>query len=314
MPSWLSRKEARDYAYLTTRMLSTTLEYIVLPGGGRHLATNELMAAGMMFAGLPAALAVVEIGKDYSIGLLSIAVAKDFRRLGIAKELIEWIKREAKELGFSPLWTSYPLDQSCTMAMKRLTADNRGWRHRQGLRVVCLDRLGIKRLDRRLSSVKRRLLQSGQFEVRSWNEITPSILHKLNSAAARMTEWSIASTENNVLERNEVNLTQVLLYQDLVIGWLILHKIDNCSVRVTQWWISSEWQGRGIALLLIAQATHAALHAKPRIESASFGVAVGNHEMELLCKRLLEPMACNVRNMERAILDLRDMKAHEKAD
>ena len=170
MSRWLTPEQAGPYAHLTTETLALALAGITTPGAGAGLHKDELVAAGLTFAGLPAALAVGRLSNARpGLELLSLVVAEPFRRLGLARQLLAWLQAEARRLGWLSLNLSYPLGHGSTPAMTRLTAPNLGWQRSPGLRLIHLDRAGGQALVTRLAPLAAHWQRSGRFRLTSWN-------------------------------------------------------------------------------------------------------------------------------------------------
>jgi len=140
MSCWLTSEQAGLYAHLTTETLRLALPEVTIPSAAAFLPQGKLVAAGNTFAGFPAALVVGRFSAERAdLELLSVVVAEPFRRLGFAKQLLDWLHAEAIRLGWASLTLSYPLGHACTPAMTRLTDSQQGWRRLPGLRLVHLD-------------------------------------------------------------------------------------------------------------------------------------------------------------------------------
>lgn len=291
MPRWLVPEQACTFAHLTTPSLALALDGVVDPDGSPSAPTDALMAAGQTFAGLPAAMAVVRQSPDAALEVISLAVAEPFRRLGLARQLLLWLQAEALRLGFMSLSLSYPLAHASTAAMKRLTA---AWQHSPGLRLVHLDRAAAAALVQRLSPLALRWLRSGRFSLVSWQAMGADLRCRLQQRLEQAPSWAWPASADTALGQRDDQISQVLLDHDVVIGWLIAHRVGRSLFRVTQWWVAPDWQGRGVALVLLHQAVADALLAQPVYLSGSFGVAAASEEMLQICRRHLEPLASTV--------------------
>ena len=297
MPRWLTTEQACTFAHLTTPSLALALDGLVGPDASPPAPTDSLMAAGQTFAGLPAAMAVVRQSPDAALEVISLAVAEPFRRLGLARQLLLWLQAEALRLGFTSLSLSYPLAHGSTAAMERLTA---GWQHSPGLRLVHSDRAGGAALVQRITPLAARWLRSGRFSLVRWQAMGGDLRCRLEQRQQQAPPWAWPAAADTALVQRDDQISQVLLDRDAVIGWLIAHRVGRSLFRVTQWWVAPEWQGRGVALVLLHQAVADALLAQPEYLSISFGVAAGSEEMLQICRRHLEPLASTVQANQRA--------------
>jgi len=291
MPHWLAPKQARSFAHLTTPSLALALDGVVGPDASSSVPSDAWMAAGQTFAGLPAAMAVIKPAPDPALEVISLVVAVPFRRLGLARQLLLWLQAEAQRLGFTSLSLSYPLAHRSTAAMERLTA---GWQHSPGLRLVHLDRAAAAALVQRLSPLALRWLRSGRLSLVRWQAMGADLRCRLEQRQQQAPPWAWPTSADTPLGQRDDQISQVLLDRDVVIGWLIAHRVGRSLFRVTQWWVAPEWQGRGLALVLLHQAVADALLAQPAYLSGSFGVAAASEAMLQICRRHLEPLASTV--------------------
>lgn len=298
MPCWLAPEQARTFTHLTTPSLALALDGVVGPDASASTPTDSLMSAGQTFAGLPAAMAMVKQAPDSALEVISLAVAVPFRRLGLARHLLLWLQAESQRLGCTSLSLSYPLAHASTPAMERLTAD---WQHSPGLRLVHSDRAGAAALVQKLTPLALRWRRSGRFALVRWKAMGAELRCRLEQRQQQAPPWAWPSSADKALGQRDDHVSQVLLDRDGVIGWLIAHRVGRSLFRVTQWWVAPEWQGRGVALVLLHQAVADALLAKPDYLSISFGVAVASEAMLRICRRHLEPLATTVQVNQRVL-------------
>jgi ribosomal protein S18 acetylase RimI-like enzyme len=296
MTRWLSPEQACSFAHLTTPSLALALDGLVGPGASPVVPTDALMAAGQTFAGLPAALAIVQQTSHDALEVISLAVAEPFRRLRLARQLLLWLQSEAQRLDVQSLSLSYPLAHASTAAMERLTS---GWHHSPGLRLVHLDRTGGAALVQRLTPLAARWQRSGRFALVRWQAMGPDLRHQLERVQQQAPPWAWSATADAALGQRDDRISQVLLDREAVVGWLGAHRVGLSLFRVTQWWVAPEWQGRGLALVLLRQAVADALQAQPIYQSGCFGVGAGSEEMLQICRRHLEPLATTVQANQR---------------
>lgn len=297
MPCWLAPEQARNFAHLTTPSLALALDSLLVPDALPGAPTDLLMAAGQTMAGLPAALAVVNCTPHAALEVISLAVAVPFRRLGMARQLLLWLQDEAQRLELTSLSLSYPQAYASTDAMERLTA---GWQHSPGLRLVHLDRAAAAALVLRLTPLALRWLRSGRFSLVNWQAMEADLLCRLEQRQQQAPPWAWPAAADTDLGQRDDQISQVLLDRYAVIGWLIAHRVGRSLFRVTKWWVAPEWQGSGVALLLLHKAVADALLAQPLYQSGSFGVAASSEEMLRICRRHIEPLASAVQASQRA--------------
>lgn len=302
MSVWLTAQQASAYAHLTTEALALSLPTIRVPdSGGEH--SVGLCAAASSFAGLPAALAVIQLSSGRVLDVLSLVVAEPFRVLGLATQLCDWLRCEAKRLGLHALMISFPLDHLFTGAMERLTDPGQGWSHSPGLRLVHLNRDGLQGLMDRMSPLVDQWGRSDRFQTLSWRDLNPKQLDQLQGVrdAPHWAQFD-SGDPGAVLGHLDEAVSQVLLERESPVGWLLAHHVGVSRIRVSVWWIQPYLQGQGIALMLLRPAIAHALARKPAYESSSFGIAASSGSMLRLSKRHLETFAYQVQANKRASL------------
>lgn len=310
MSRWLTPEQSGPYAHLTTETLGLALAEITIPGSGAALHKEELVAAGITFAGLPAALVVGRLSSTRAgLVLLSLVVAEPFRRMGLATQLLHWLCAEARRLGWPSLSLSYPLGHASTGPMIRLTDSQLGWLRMPGLRLVHLDRTGGQALVERLEPLAAHWQRSGRFRLRRWQSLSPEQQHQLDILP---TTPGWASTSQGRLDgplgKHDGEISQVLFDNERPVGRLIAHRVGHSLFRVSQWWVEPALQGNGVSLVLLKQAIADALETQPRYRAGCFGVAAASGAMLVLCQRYLEPLASGIQANERVILQIHSTK------
>jgi GNAT superfamily N-acetyltransferase len=302
MTSWLTAAQACAYVGLTTDALALTLATIRVPNLEPATAT-KIHAAGSSFAGLPAALAVVRCSSGSTLEVLSLVVAEPFRRLGLASNLLSWLRSEAQELHCSSLILSYPNDHANTQVMERLTPPGQGWCHSPGLRLVHLDRKGLEALLKRVNPVAKQCLRSNRFRMVAWGALSAPQRRQL-MAVDKVPPWAKPDHAEigDALGAIDPAVSQVLLDQEQPAGWLLAHSVGSSRIRVTAWWIRPGLQGRGLGLMLLKPAIATALQRHPAYSVCSFGIAADNLSMQRLSRRQLEPLSYQQQEATRAVL------------
>ena len=306
MSRWLTPEQAGPYAHLTTETLGLALAEITIPGSGAERHEEELVAAGITFAGLPGALVVGRLSTARAgLELLSLVVAEPFRRMGLAQQLFNWLRAEALRLGWPSLNLSYPLGHASTPALTRLTDPQQGWQRMPGLRLVHLDRAGGQALIKRLEPLAAHWQRSGRFQLKRWQNLSPEQQHQLDTLPTTP-GWASAmqGRQDGPLGQHDGAISQVLFDHGRPAGWLIAHRVGHSLFRVSRWWVEPSLQGCGVALILLKHAVADALETKPEYRSGCFGVAPSSEAMLLLCQRYLEPLAIGVQANERVILQI----------
>jgi GNAT superfamily N-acetyltransferase len=303
---WLTAEQAQQYRRLTAASLALSLDGLAIPDARTAQRSHQLFAAGLTFAGLPAALVIVRTTSTSSLELLSLAVLEPFRRLGLATQLLSWLHQEASRLSWSSLSVSYPLGHACTQAMARLTDSKKGWEQSKGLRLFHFDRAGGKTLVQKLEPVYSRLLRSGRFRLVRWQCVSQEQIDQIHALQHLMPSWAwpLQLDNGSPLGVRDDHISQLLLDRGEVIGWLIAHRVGLSMFRVTQWWVIPEHQGSGFALMLLQKAVVDAIAAQPHYTSGCFGVDQANKRMLQLSKHHLEKIACDIQSNHRAIISV----------
>ena len=302
MISWLTAGQAHAYRGLTTEALALTLSTIRVPKLEPATA-KKIHAAGSSFAGLPAALAVVRCSSGSTLEVLSLVVAEPFRQLGLASNLLSWLRSEAQKLHCSSLFLSYPNDHSNTKVMERLTPAGDGWCHSPGLRLVHLDRKGLEALLARVKPVAEQCLRSNRFQMVAWGALSAPQRQQL-MAVEKVPPWAKPEHAEigDALGAIDPDVSQVLLDQEQPAGWLLAHRVGSSRIRVSAWWIRPGLQGRGLGLMLLKPAIAKALQHHPAYNVCSFGIAADNLTMQRLSRRQLEPLSYQQQEATRAVL------------
>ena len=315
MCTWLTAEQAREYAQLTTASLALRLDGLAIPKASTAQQSNQLFAAGLTFSGLPAALVMVKTTSAGSLEILSLAVLTPFRRLGLAKQLLIWLRCEASRLGWSSLAVSYPRGHACTEAMASLTHVQYGWQLSEGLRLVHFDRVGGQAVVNKLQPVRMRWRGNGRFHLLPWKDLNQEHTNQILALQqlAPSWAWPMDSNTDDPLGVRDEQISRALLDREQVIGWLIAHRVGLSLFRVTQWWVIPERQGRGFALMLLQQAVADAMASQPPYSAGCFGVHHANNRMVEFSKHHLEAIACNIQCNQRAILLVNESYSSSRA-
>lgn len=305
MISWLVGEQTEPYAHLATDTVATGLPQVQTPAA---IATEQQagihFAAGLRFAGMPAGLAVLRhqpTGGPGDVALLSLVVAPQLRGLGLARELLNWLLNELRQLGWTALNLSYPLDHNCTPAMEKLTNASEGWIHRPGLQLVQLDRSGVSDLVERLTPLVQHAQRSGRLAIKPWSDLAASMRQNLGTDLGAP-QWAHPREDwgQDPLQALDPSISAVLLDGGQPAGWITSHRVGARLFRVSQWWVKPELQGSGLALLLLHHAVQGALQSPHGYSYGTFGMEAGNTQALNLCKRKIAPLACSVNRQRRA--------------
>jgi ribosomal protein S18 acetylase RimI-like enzyme len=314
MISWLVGEQTEAYAHLATDAVAKGLAQVHRPdtiAEDHHGSVH--FAAGMRFAGMPAALVVLreqDIGERGDVALLSLVVAPQLRSLGLARELLNWVLKALQQLGRTALSLSYPLDHNCTPAMEKLTKTSEGWIHRPGLQLMQLDRSGATQLVQRLIPLVRHAQRSGRLAIKPWSDLAANTRQSLG-AALDAPKWAHPRDDwgQDPLQALDPSISAVLLDGGQPAGWIGAHRVGERLFRVSQWWVKPELQGSGVALLLLHHAVRGALQSTHGYSCGTFGMEADNTRALNLCQRKIAPFACSVNRQRRAWIQLNDNPA-----
>jgi GNAT superfamily N-acetyltransferase/predicted GNAT family acetyltransferase len=309
MISWLAGEQTGPYAHLATDAVALVLPQVQPPAAvAPEQQPGVHLAAGLRFAGMPAALGVLrsqQSSKAGEVSLLSLVVAPQLQGLGLARDLLSWLRTNLKQQGWSRLNVSYPLDHSCTAAMEKLTCSSEGWSHRPGLQLMQLDRSGAAQLVQRLAPVVRHAQRRQRFSLLAWSDLAASTRRGLGDSL-RAPDWAHPRDDGqrDPLQALDPAISSVLLDRGQPAGWITAHRVGARMFRVSQWWVKPELQGSGIALLLLHQAVQGALRSPQGYSCGSFGMEPGNTQALNLCERKIAPFACGMNRQRRAWISL----------
>jgi ribosomal protein S18 acetylase RimI-like enzyme len=306
---WLFGEQTGAYAHLTTDAIAKGLPQVQAPAAiATEHQSSVHFAAGLRFAGMPAALAVLRhqhTREPGYVSLLSLVVAPQLQGLGLARELLNWLLKELRQLDLTGLSVSYPLDHSCTAAMEKLTSSSEGWSHRPGLQLMQLDRSGASQLVQRLTPMVSHAQRSGRFSWMAWSDLTAHTRRTV-AQALNAPQWAHPKDDagQDPLQALDLSISSMLLDGGEAAGWITAHRVGERMFRVSQWWVKPELQGSGIALLLLHQAVQGALQSPNRYAVGSFGMEPSNTQALKLCQRKIAPFACSVNQQRRASIAL----------
>jgi len=309
MINWLLGEQTGAYEHLATEAVARSLPQVQRPAVAAAEQHGDVhFAAGLRFAGMPAALAVLReqhTSQRGTVSLLSLVVAPQLQGLGLARDLLHWLRRELRQLGRTVLSLSYPLDHGCTAAMERLTSPREGWSHGPGLQLMQLDRSGAAQLVQRLTPLVNHARRSGRFSLMAWSELAATTRRTLGeSLNAPQWAWPSSETGQDPLQALDPSISSALLDGGQAAGWITAHRVGERMFRVSQWWVKPELQGSGIALLLLHRAVQGALQSPHSYACGTFGMEAGNAQALHLCRRKIAPFACGVNRQRRAWISL----------
>lgn len=258
-------------------------------------------------------LARVEFGCDPgtdaehgSLVVLSMAVRKPWRRLGLARKLLQQAQRWAQLYQLAELVVDVPLAQSCTPALDALTPPSQGWLASKSLLLVTIDNA------RSFAPLQRRMSALADRQQRRWGwrvaPLTKALLerHQQQVVDAYLPEWARApwldcntQIESLAFDRS---YCRVLLSSELIIGWIVCHRPAADLLRYSTVWVEPPWDRRGALFALLVNVVRDAhfageqhLEADQRlgvpIPKACFGVQPHNVAMHRLSVRLFQPLS-----------------------
>jgi hypothetical protein len=300
MISWLTGEQTAAFNPLATEAVAMGLNRVVVPQFTTVMRPGGIrqMAAGIRFAGIPAGLAVLRQDLQHdptAVRLLSLAVTTPLRQLGLARDLLSWLRGQAPLLGWRSLGMSYPLNHACTAAMKQLTLSKEGWQQSDGMQLVHLDRQGGAELLHRLAGSVAKARCRGRFDLLAWGELPERNRQELGPAL-QAPKWAWPADDNgqDPLQSLDIEISTVLLDAGQPAGWLMAHLLGPRLFRVSQWWVKPDLQSHGAALLLLHRAIEGALASPIGYTMGSFGMELANTLAIRLCARKILPVASGI--------------------
>jgi len=290
MIEWLSTEQAGAFTQLATTAVGPILRRVSTPSVITTKDAAQLyFAAGIHFAGMPAGLAILRQTNEpvtANISIISLVVAEPCRGLGLATELMRWLQDQGRSMGWHGLSVSYPLEHSCTEAMRKLTPAHTGWEHQLGLRLFHFDRDGADQLAQRLRPAVQHVSRSGRFALIPW-EAFPEQRRQSLSSDLSAPAWASPElvAENDPMQLIDPSISTILLDRNQPAGWLIAHQVGATLFRVSQWWVIDPMQGSGIALSLLHQALCGFLTSNKNYKTGTFGMDPNNTLAIQLCQR-----------------------------
>ena len=300
MISWLTGEQAVAFEALATNAVAMGLKRSVVPQSTPVMSPGGIrqLAAGIRFAGIPAGLAVLrqDLQRDPTgVRLLSLAVTTPLRQLGLARDLLSWLRGQAPLLGWRSLGLSYPLNHACTAAMQQLTLNADGWHQSDGMQLVHLDRRGGAELLQRLADSVARARRRGRFGLLAWGELPERNRQELGPAL-QAPKWAWPADDNgqDPVQNLDIEISTVLLDSGQPAGWLMAHLLGPRLFRVSQWWVKPDLQSHGAALLLLHRAIEGALASPIGYTMGTFGMESSNTPAIRLCARKILPVASGI--------------------
>lgn len=305
MANWLSLEDFSDYSHLTVDSFSAKAANLQTPVPKKINNSSVLYAAGKAFCGIPAALMILRSTQDGGVEILSLFVAKPFRRLGLASKMMAWIAVEALRLGWHTLRVSYALDHSSTCAMQHLTSTRIGWTHAKGLKLFHLNRNAGEDLIGSLSRFEHRNRSPTDYIIKSLHELSDNELERFyrHNSSPAWARQALLHDELGIGKRDEL-VSHVLIIAGCIQGSLIAERVGQSLLRVSQWWVAGELQGSLAASKLLYKAVTMSLTCYPKYTKACFGVSADNQKMLSICRRHFESVVYSSYQCEQACLNI----------
>lgn len=305
---WLTSERASKYSLLTTPSLRSCLRLISVPDGlsARHFS-NKYYAVGIDFAAIPAGLCLLSCWSNSlicSVTIKSLFVDHRFRNIGLASQLVSWIRSQAKSLGWNFLAISYPVESDSKQALQALTRSTAGWCHDSRLVQFEICRKGSLGLLSRLSPSYARISQYKRFSFVSFCDLELAILNDIAAQLqAPLWSWPLVNYADKIRYKLDQHVSRVLYDKGVVVGWLAAYSAGRMLV-VSQLWIAPGYRGFGPVWLLLRSAIQAGLDSSCKYEFASFCVEQFNQAFLGLCDRKLAPYLAKRASFDRFILDV----------
>lgn len=304
MPTWLTAPEAEKYTHLTSVTLSQGLAHIADLNAEADEIQQPLHAAGEVFAGMPASLAILRQHPLRRIEILSVAVAKPLRNLGLASRMMKWIEEELSSRGYTSIRMCYATDNEFAAAMERLTKTSQGWIHADGVRRINVNRNGIESFTRRIQRISPRALKGRRIQMKRMSDLNKGENEQFWSAQLSAPRWAQPSCRHydGVIEASDPLSSRVVFLDEVIAGWLIAYRVGKSMCCLDQWWLQPELRSTGASMTLLRETLIQALDIKPEYECFSYQIQSDNTRMIKLSQRQFESYAYEITNSRQSYL------------
>lgn len=222
--------------------------------------SSRMLAVGAVLSGQPVGLVLAELKSDPRVAEIdSIDVIAQQRHVGIGTALLLRIERELVARGCSWAEIAYVTERPFTPIVEGLLRKT-GWPEPAPRATICktdYDQLShapwMKRID-----------FPAPFQVFPWKDLTTRERADILESQA-CAEWFPEALNPFVKERVVDPMVSLgLRYRGQVVGWFIAQQVSEDTLSGGPLFVKKEFEARGRAISLLAQAIHASRNAGRR--------------------------------------------------
>lgn len=192
--------------------------------------------------------------------ILSIVVAKPFRRQGLGRQLLARTEVWARTHQLAGLHIPVPLQSNASDALLRLTSTDQGWTATPGKVVVGLSvSVAVETLLQRLENVVNRQGQYASWQMTAFPEQqTEALQERISMAEAGQVASPWNPEDEDCQWQPAVKYSRLLLHEGEIIGWLITHYVSPNCLRYAKFWVDPGWEQSGAPLAMLASVMRSA--------------------------------------------------------
>lgn len=270
----LDASSLQSWFHLISPVLRTYVSAVQGSPGSEH---NHLLALAMEGeASERAALLLAEVAdwsgheqtKDQRLCILTLVVAKPYRRLGLAGALLRHAEHWARSHQLSGLHLPVPLQANVSDVLRRLSPSDQGWVATPGKVVVGLSiSPAVEALLQRLEDVVRRQSRHASWQIAPFPEQhTAQLQQRIVMASSGQLAAPWDPEADDYQWHPAAQYSCLLFHQGVIIGWLITHFVSPDCLRYAKFWVDSGWERSGAPLAMLAFVMRSAhFSGEPRV-------------------------------------------------
>jgi GNAT superfamily N-acetyltransferase len=262
------------------------------------------LAAEASIKGAPIGAVVTEV-RDVSekARLCSVAVQKEYRRLGVASALLQTVEKQACERGCALIYANLIQNSPPAVEISGLLTKN-GWTEPASRGVIC---------ETDLASISQAPWMehdelAADCKVFFWKDLAYSERQRLRERIRRQPWFPEAISPFDHEERIVTDTSLGLRRNGEITGWCIFHRVNSSATECTSLVVTPELQGRGEAIALLTRGIR--LHGNlPGHRKFVFDIGFDKGAMMRFLKRRMVPYLTSVRTIYRSTKLLNDRTA-----
>ena len=198
--------------------------------------------------------------QSQNLCILSIVVAKPFRRQGLGRQLLAHTEVWARRRQLAGLHVPVPLQSNASDALLRLTSTDQGWTATPGKVVVGLSvSAAVETLLQRLENVVSRQGQYASWQMTAFPEQqTEALQERISMAEAGHLASPWNPEDEDCQWQPAVKYSRLLLHEGEIIGWLITHFVSPNCLQYAKFWVDPGWENSGAPLAMLASVMRSA--------------------------------------------------------